>query len=396
MATRPVRGNGVYAHVVGWGVEVPEQVMTNHDIEQLVDTSDKWIRERTGIAERRVAGEKENVVTLGVKAARKALNHADILPADIDMVIVATSSSKFIFPATACIIQDKLGATKAGAFDIQAACSGFIYALGLASAQIKIGTIKTALVIGTEVLSRIVDWQDRGTCILFGDGAGAFVLQARDIPGGVGEVVMHSDGSGGKVLYANSGVRETWNGNNGSQTSTYMNGREVFRFASRVMVSATQEVVAESGMTLGDIDMVIPHQANLRIIQSAARGLKLPMEKFAINIEKYGNTSAASIPLALDEAVREGKIKPNDKLVLVGFGGGLTWGAAVIHWQVEPTPGSYMREAFREVWYIFAIARSFFRRMLRYVEALFVERNKDKTRTQQKVSPPDNPDSSSE
>lgn len=395
MATRPVRGNGLYAHVVGWGVEVPEQVMTNHDIEQLVDTSDKWIRERTGIAERRVAGERENVVTLGIKAARKALNHADILPADIDLIIVATSSSKFIFPATACIIQDKLGSTQAGAFDIQAACSGFIYGLGLASAQIKTGVIETALVIGTEVLSRIVNWEDRSTCILFGDGAGAFVLQARDIPGGVGEVVMHSDGSGGKVLYANSGVRDTWNGNNGTQTSTYMNGREVFRFASRVMVSATQEVVEESGLTLDDIAMVIPHQANLRIIQSAARGLKLPMDKFAINIDKYGNTSAASIPLALDEAVRDGKIKPNDKLVLVGFGGGLTWGAAVIHWEVEPTPGSYIREAFREVWYIFASVRSFFRRMLRYIEALFVRHN-DKQTGEQKISPPDDPTSSGE
>ncbi len=359
-----------YAHVVGWGTEIPERILTNQEIERMVDTTDEWIRERTGIAERRIADERDTTVTLGVRAARKALAHADVHPSEIDLIVVATSSPGHLFPSTACLIQDRLGAQNAGAFDILAACTGFIYALGLASAQIKAGMINKALVIGTETLSRIVDWTDRTTCILFADGAGAFVLNGSEVPGGISHVVMHSDGSGGELLCAPSGVRPSWNGTPGAEVLTTMNGREVFRFATRVMVTATEEVVERSGLTMQDIDVVVPHQANLRIIQAAARGLGLSMDRFVVNIDRYGNTSTASIPIAIAEAVENGQIKPNDRIVLVGFGGGLTWGAALIEWDVEPTPGSYGREVLREGWYIVARVRSLLRRMIRFLEAV--------------------------
>jgi 3-oxoacyl-[acyl-carrier-protein] synthase-3 len=363
-------GDRRYAHVVGWGTEIPEKVLTNFDLEKMVDTNDAWIRERTGISERRIADDRDTTVTLGVRAARKALTHADINPAELDLVLVATSSPTHLFPATACRIQDRLGATKAGAFDLLAACSGFIYALGMASAQIKAGMINNALVIGTETLSRIVDWTDRGTCILFADGAGAFVLQASEIPGGVQQVVMHSDGSGGDLLAVPSGIRNSWDKSASDDVITVMNGREVFRFAARVMVSATEEVLDKANLTTSDVDMIVPHQANLRIIQAAARGLKLPMDKFFVNIQKYGNTSTASIPIAVAEAVEEGKIKPNDRIVLVGFGGGLTWGAVLLEWQVTPSPVSYGREVVRETWYIVARIRSLLRRIFRFAEAI--------------------------
>ncbi len=369
-STRPIAGTGRYAHIVGWGVKVPEKVLSNRDLERMVETSDEWIRERTGIVERRIASDRENAVSLGVAAAREALNRANMLPNDLDLIIVATSSPEYLFPATANLIQDRLGATRAGAFDILAACTGFIYAVGLAAAQIQAGAIDTALVIGTETLSRIVDWNDRSTCVLFGDGAGAFVLRASDIPGGVRHFVLHSDGSGGDYLYARSGVRSSWNGLSKPEQSIVMNGREVFRFASRVMVQATEEVLEKAGLDIDDVDLIVPHQANLRIIQAAARGLNLPEERFFINIERYGNTSTASIPLAIAEAVEQGRLKPNDKVVLVGFGAGLTWGAMLLEWQVRPTPRSYFSEVLREGWYILARVRSLFLRLLRFFEAL--------------------------
>jgi 3-oxoacyl-[acyl-carrier-protein] synthase-3 len=224
-------------------------------------------------------------------------------------------------------------------------------------------------VIGTETLSRIVDWTDRGTCVLFGDGAGAFVLRASETPGGVRQVVLHSDGSGANHLYAHSGMRDTWQGVHPEQ-SLVMNGREVFRFASRAMVQATEEVLDNAGLSIDDVDMIVPHQANLRIIQSAARGLNLPMERFVTNIERYGNTSTASIPLALVEGVEEGVIQPNNRIVLVGFGAGLTWGAAILEWDVIPTARSRFTEVLHEGWYIFAHLRSFVRRLLRLIEAI--------------------------
>lgn len=361
---------GRYAHIVGWGMEVPEHILRNTDLAQMVDTSDEWIWERTGIRERRIADDGDSVITLGLRAARKALASADMLPEGLDLIIVATSSPVYLFPATACLIQDKLGATEAGAFDVSAACTGFIYALGLAAVQIRVGAVDTAMVIGTETLSRIVNWSDRETCILFGDGAGAFVLKASDVPGGVLEVVMHSDGSGGKLLYAASGVRQTWNGPETNPTNADMNGREVFRFATRVMASAVREAVKRAGLRLKDVNWIVPHQANLRIIQSAAERLKLPEERFIINIDRYGNTSTASIPIAIAEAVEEGRIGPDNRLVLVGFGGGLTWGAAVVEWGVEPTRAPRMRDLLREMRYLLAALRSLLRRFRRFLEAL--------------------------
>jgi 3-oxoacyl-[acyl-carrier-protein] synthase-3 len=361
-------GNQRYAHIVGWGTEIPKRVMTNDDLTEFMDTNDEWIRTRTGIKERRIADDRDTTVTLGLRAARKALAVADVLPEDVELIITATSSPTHLFPATANMIQDKLGARQAGAFDILAACSGFIYGLSLASSQIQSGAVDTALVIGTETLSRIMDWTDRTTAILFGDGAGAFVLKNRSTPGGVLECVMHSDGSGGDLLYAESGARPSWNGTPGPDSIIAMNGREVFRFASRVMASATQEVVERAGFTLEDIDMIVPHQANLRIIQSAARGLKLPEDKFIINVDRYGNTSTASIPIALVEGVEQGLIKPNDRLVLVGFGGGLTWGAAVVEWAVEPAQPLPTRQLLRNLSYALASVRSFFRRLIRSIE----------------------------
>lgn len=366
---RRANGTGRYAHVVGWGVEVPERVLTNRDLEKMVETSDEWIRERTGISERRIADDRDSTESLGFRAARKALAHANISPRDLDLIIVATSSPTHLFPATANLIQDRLGASRAGAFDVLAACTGFIYGLSLAAAQIESGAIDTALVIGAETLSRIVDWTDRSTCVLFGDGAGAFVLRASDTPGGVRTCVLHSDGSGGDYLFARSGVRLSWNGPPPEQ-SLVMNGREVFRFASRVMAQATEEVVAKAGLTVKDIDVIIPHQANVRIIQAAARGVGLPMERFFLNIDRYGNTSTASIPLAVAEAAEKGVIQPNNRIVLVGFGAGLTWGAALIEWDVVPTAVSYFEEVLREGWYILAHVRSLLRRLWRLLEAI--------------------------
>ncbi len=363
---------GRYAHIVGWGMDVPDRVLTNDDLAQMIETSDAWIRERTGIAERRIAGDSDSVITLGLRAARRALSSADMLPDELDLIIVATSSPVYLFPATACVIQDRLGAENAGAFDVMAACSGFIYALGIAAAQIKSGGISTALVIGAETLSRIVDWSDRETCVLFGDGAGAFVLRESDTPGGVIEIVMQSDGSGGNLLYAPSGVRSRWNARENAPVNTQMNGREVFRFATRVMASATREAVERAGLRLEDIDWVIPHQANLRIIQSAMHKLDLPEERVIINIHRYGNTSTASIPIAVVEAVEAGHIGPDNRLVLVGFGGGLTWGAAVVEWNVTPARAPRIRDLMREARYILASIRSFLRRVWRFLEALIL------------------------
>lgn len=367
------RNNGVeprYAHVAGWGVEIPKKVLTNDDLSTMMDTDDEWIRTRTGIRQRYIADDRDTTVTLGLRAARKALNVANVLPEEVDLIIVATSSPTHFFPATANLIQDRLGARGAGAFDILAACTGFIYGLNLASTQIRSGGVDTALVIGSETLSRILDWEDRGTAILFGDGAGAFVLKASEVPGGVMECVLHSDGSGGDLLAAPSGMRPSWNGSPSPEVITEMNGREVFRFASRVMVSATREVLEQAGLTIDDVDMIVPHQANLRIIQAAARGLKLPEDKFIVNVDRYGNTSTASIPIAVVEGVEEGRIKTNDRLVLVGFGGGLTWGAAIVEWQVKPTQLSRTRDLMREAFYLLAGLRSYLLRLLRFLEGI--------------------------
>ena len=324
-----------YAHITGWGIAVPEKKLTNDDLTQMVETSDELIVSRTGIHERRIAGANESTATLASKAALQALSNAGLSPAEVDLIIVASSTPEYIFPATACLVQDYIGATNAGAFDLSAACTGFIYALSMVSSQIRTGAIKSALVIGSETLSRFVNWEDRETCILFGDGAGAFVLQASETPGGVLTSTLHSDGSGAKsLMLPASGSRHPTTMETIRQGMHYikMNGREIFRFATRVMAKATEEVIAQADLKIEDIDLIIPHQANRRIIEAAARGLKLPTERFMMNLDHYGNTSTASIPLAAYEAVEQGRLQPGDYIVLVGFGAGLTWGALLAQW----------------------------------------------------------------
>jgi 3-oxoacyl-[acyl-carrier-protein] synthase-3 len=352
----------------------PERVMTNDEIAKVVETNDTWIRERTGIRERRIARDDQFPSTLAVDASVKALRVANLRPTDLDLIICSTSSPEYIFPATACLIQDQLGATKAGAFDLLAACSGFIYALNMGAQAIRSGSIKSALVIGSETLSRFVNWKDRNTCILFGDGAGAFVLQASDRPGGVLSAVMHSDGSGADLLtLAGGGSRYPVNESTLANGKHYieMDGKEVFRFATRVMASATQEVLACAGLTLDQVQWIVPHQANIRIIEAAARGLKLPMDRFIVNLERYGNTSTASIPIAMVEALEKGQIKPGEKVVMVGFGAGLTWGALAAEWTGPiPSKGHVRPEQYRR----FARLRSIVRRALRFIEGLLYRR----------------------
>jgi 3-oxoacyl-[acyl-carrier-protein] synthase III len=374
VAPVPVATGARYAQIVGWGYHVPSKVITNHDLEQIVDTQDEWIRTRTGIEERHVAAApQETSASLGILAARKALDVADIHPNKIDLIICATSSPEHIFPATASIIQDGLGASNAGAFDLSAACSGFVYALSMARGHILAGDAEYVLVIGAETLSRIVDWTDRGTCVLFGDGAGAVLVAASNVPGGIMATVLGSDGSGADLLTVPAGgsampsTLETVS--NGSHYIK-MDGRAVFRFATRVMAEATTQVLAKAGLTVQDVDLVIPHQANQRIIQnSVLKQLQIPEEKVFINLQKYGNTSTASIPIALCEAIEAGKVKPGDKLVFVGFGGGLSWGACAIEWQtpVEKPVANWWRNTQRQATYQAAAARSMWKRAIRRV-----------------------------
>jgi 3-oxoacyl-[acyl-carrier-protein] synthase III len=360
-----------YAHITGWGVAVPERILTNDEIAKMVGTNDEWIFSHTGIHERRVAADNETSASLATDAALQALQVAGLNPTSIDLIIVSTSSPEHFFPATACLVQDRIGATHAGAFDLSAACSGFIFAMNMASQAIQTGSIRSALVIGTETLTRLVDWEDRNTCILFGDGAGAFVMQANPEPGGVHAALMRSDGSGGDLLILPSpGSRypvSIKNIENGLQY-VQMNGREVFRFATRVMAQATEEVLGKAGLKLEDIQWIVPHQANLRIIEAAAKGLKFPMEKIVVNIERYGNTSTASIPLATVEAIEDGRIKPGDRIVFVGFGAGLTWGALVATWS-GPFP-AHRRKFRRRTVRFLARLRSALLRLLRRIDAL--------------------------
>lgn len=363
-----------YAHITGWGMSVPERVLTNDELARTVDTTDEWIVSHTGIRQRRIASPRDTTASLAVEAARAALECADVSPRQIDLVIVATSTPEFTFPATACVVQDQLGASSAGAFDLSAACSGFMYGLEMGAAAIRCGSLKTVLVIGAETLSRVVNWKDRGTCILFGDGAGAFLLQANQTPGGVLASLIRSDGSGGPALMIPAGgshMPTTADTVRDNLHYIHMDGKEVYRFATRVMASAAREVVAAAGLSMDDIALVVPHQANQRIIDSAARILNLPKDRFIVNLDRYGNTSTASIPIAICEAVAEGRIRPNDNLVLVGFGAGLTWGASVVQWNVTPKPevSSFSRFKRRTV-YALSGVRTAVRRGLRRVEVV--------------------------
>lgn len=354
---------------------VPETILTNDDLAQRVDTNDKWIRDRTGIGERHIAGESDFPSTLAVDASIKALAVANLKPTDIDLIICSTSSPEYIFPATACLVQDRLGASKAGAFDLLAACTGFIFATNMAAQAIRSGSIRNALVIGAETLSRFVDWQDRNTCILFGDGAGAFVLQASEEPGGVLSAVMHSDGSGSDLLSLPGGGSRypaTEATVHDGKHFIHMDGREVYRFATRVMGQAAKEALELAGLTTQDVQWIIPHQANYRIIETAARYLKLPIERFVINVDRYGNTSTASIPIATVEAVEKGMIKAGDRIVLVGFGAGLTWGALAAQW-TGPLP--IERSVHVERYRSWARIRSWFLRVARFIEGLIWGRN---------------------
>lgn len=363
-----------YAHVIGWGMAVPDKVVTNDDLARLVDTSDEWITTRTGIRERRVAGPKDTTASLGVQAARRALDVANVEPDAVDLIIVATSTPEHIMPATACLVQDALGATQAGAFDLSAACTGFIYALSLGAQSIRSGATNTVLVIGAETMSRVVNWRDRGTCILFGDGAGAFLLQARETPGGVLHSLLRSDGSGGASLIIPAGgskIPSSFTSVRDNLHTIQMDGKEVYRFATRVMASAVRDVTQRAGLALEDVRLIVPHQANRRIIDSSAKTLGLPEERFVINLDRYGNTSAASIPIAVCEAVTQGRLRPDDHLVLVGFGAGLTWGAVLVQWEAtQPAEISRWTQLRRQAAYGLARVRSAGRRSLRALEGL--------------------------
>ncbi|MBX3084215.1 MAG: ketoacyl-ACP synthase III [Anaerolineae bacterium] len=367
--TQPTR----YAHIVGWGMKVPDKVVTNADLEAVVETSDEWIRSRTGIQERRIAAERDSVVSLGFEAARNALDRADILPTEIDLIIVATSTPEDIYPSTACKIQNLLGATKAGAFDLSAACSGFVYALNMASQAIRSGSIEHALVIGTEVNSRVMDWNDRTTCILFGDGAGAVVLTSSEDPGGLLSCVLGADGSGADLLgIPTVGYSALPEGK--LLHKLHMNGREVFRFATHIIHESIEEALEKADLKMADVALIVPHQANQRIISAAARSLNVPEALFYSNLHRYGNTSAASIPIAMCEAEREGRILPGDNVVLIGFGGGLTWATAVVQWHKvappKPQGMSYkLSQSRREVLYVFAFWRDKFLKSYRRWEA---------------------------
>ena len=331
-----------FAHIVGWGKYAPPNVVTNDDLAKRIDTTDEWIRERTGIARRHVATEKESTAAMAIYAARQAIENANVSPMDIDLVIVGTVTPEYQFPATACLVQSAIGAERAGAFDLEAGCSGFVYGLSAAAGMIRGGMYNTILVIGAETLSRIVDWKDRATCVLFGDGAGAAILRGSDKPGGVMASVLGSDGSGGELLILpGGGARHPAGPDTVLSKMHYvrMNGRVVYRFATRVMAEAAKVVVERAGWSLDQIDLLIPHQANARIIESATKALRLTPEKVFVNLQDYGNTSAASIPIALCEAIDAGKVNPGNRVVLVGFGAGLTWAACAIEW-TAPKPGA--------------------------------------------------------
>lgn len=317
------------------GTYVPEKILTNKDLEQMIDTNDQWIRSRTGIKERRIAAPEQAASDLAIPAAVVALKKAGVAPAEVDLIIVATSTPDMCFPSTACAIQHKLGCTKAGAFDLSAACSGFVYALSVARQFIATGTAKYVLVIASEVFSRVLNWQDRETCILFGDGAGAVVLGAVAPGQGIISAHLAADGAGGHLLtLPGCGSRLPLTPDLMKQGLHYvtMEGKEVFKFAVRVMEAGALKVLELAGMEKDDLDLIIPHQANSRIIEHVAKKLHFPLEKIMVNVDKYGNTSAASIPLALDDALRQGRIKPGDNILMIAFGGGLTWAATIVKW----------------------------------------------------------------
>lgn len=322
--------------ILGTGRALPPRIVTNDELAKTVDTSDEWVTSRTGIRERRIAAPEVATSDLASEAALKALDKAGIKAEDIDLIIVATSTPDFsAFPATACVVQKNIGAKKAAAFDIETACSGFVYSMVIANQFIATGMYKYCLVIGAEVFSRIIDWTDRNTCVLFGDGAGAAVIGPAEGDEGLLASTLGADGEGGRFLDVYAGgtrMPVTPEVLEKKLNTIRMDGSEVFKFAVRIMESASVSALEKVGLTAENIDFLVPHQANIRIVGAAAKRLNLPLDKVAVNLDKYANTSAASVPIALDEALENGRIKKGDIVVMVGFGAGLTWGAAVLRW----------------------------------------------------------------
>lgn len=357
----------------------PQIVLTNDDLAQRVDTSNEWIVERTGIERRHIIGERQASAYMAIEAARVALQVADADPREVDLIIVATATPDYVMPSTACLVQDALGAGRAGAFDLNAGCSGFVYALTVAHQAIASGEHTLALVIGVDTLSRVVDWQDRNTCVLFGDGAGAVLLRASQGPAGVLATLLGSDGSGADLLLIPAGgsaLPASHETVDARQHYLQMNGREVFRFATRVAPRAIEQILAKAGLHLADADWIIPHQANLRIIETIAKRLDLPIERFVVNLQEYGNTSAASVPIALCEALQDGRIQPGQHVVFLGFGAGLTWAAMALKWSISPEDMTVSRRRnwLRWALYRWAALRTGITQLMRHLAIIAIRR----------------------
>ncbi|HET7612135.1 MAG TPA: beta-ketoacyl-ACP synthase III [Rhodanobacteraceae bacterium] len=320
-----------YARILATGSALPERVVTNDDLAKIVDTSDEWIRTRTGIRERRIAADGETTGDLALRAAQQALADAGVKASDLDMVVLGTTTPDIIFPATACLIQNRLGANGCMAFDVNAACSGFMYALGVANNFIRTGQVKRALVMGAETLSRMIDWNERETCVLFGDGAGAVVLEAADEPGVIA-TCLHADGGYKHLLYNPVGVSAGFKHEKNHGVRIRMSGREVFKIAVKTLDALVDETLQAANMHADQIDWLIPHQANLRIIEATAKRLDMSMEQVIVTVDKHANTSSGSVPLALDAAVRSGKIRRGQNVLLEAFGGGFTWASAMVRY----------------------------------------------------------------